>query len=42
LQGMHSQWNVVSEWQESAAHGQKQVLWRGECFNYAPGWGRLV
>ena len=24
----------VREWQEGAAHGQEQVLWRGECINY--------
>ena len=26
--GVHPEWHDVSQWQESVAHGSKQILWR--------------
>jgi len=37
--GMHSQWHDVSQWQESAAYGSKQILRRRKHITYSTGGG---
>jgi len=37
--GMHSQWHDVSQWQESAAYGSKQILWWRKHVTYSTGGG---
>ena len=33
---MHFEWYVISEWQESVAHGSQQVLRRGDSLPHSP------
>lgn len=34
--GVHPEWAALCEWKEGAAHGQEQVLWRGQCITLTP------